>query len=233
MVNQFVNGFQTSLNPQLTKTHAAGDVENQNKLIYRSSKFSFFLLLIIGLPVLLNTKFVFSLWLKTVPDYTVLFSQLMIVGAMVEAISAPLWVIIFATGKIRTYQIVISLALLSNILFSYIAAKLGYGPEYMLYIRIFVFVICIGIRLSFVHYLISFDVWQFTKKVLFPIVVITALALPIPVFITMRLAGFLGLFTSGISILIVLLPVIYLFGMDRGEKEFINKIVKNKLQIKR
>ncbi len=228
LINQFITGFQSSLNPQLTKTYAAGDVINRDKLIYRSSKFSYYLLFLIGLPVLLNAKFLLTIWLKTVPDYAVLFSQLIIVGLMVDAISAPLWVIIFATGKIRIYQIAISSVLLSNVLFSYIATKLGFGPEYMLYIRITIFAICIGIRLGFVRNLTSFNISSFIKKVIIPIIGITMLTLPLPIYIKTLYSGFVGLLiSSGISITLATI-LIYLGGLDSNERSFIKTLIKTK-----
>lgn len=231
VVNQFVSGFQSSLNPQLTKTHAAGDKINRDTLIYRSAKFSYYLLLLIGLPVLLNTKFLLTIWLKTVPDYTVLFTQLMIITAMVDAISGPLWVVIFATGKIRTYQIVISSALLSNVLFSYVAGKLGLGPEYMLYIRIIIFTICIGIRLFFVHKLTQFKTISFIKNVILPVIGITILTVPLPFYVSTLYLGWEGLLiSSGISVILALV-FIYFIGMDKYEKIFTLNIISRKLSI--
>ncbi len=230
MVNQFVYGLQVALNPQLTKTYAAGDVINRDKLIFRSAKFSYYLLLLIGLPVLLNTKFLLKIWLETVPDYTVLFTQLMIIAAMVDALSAPLWVIIFATGKIKTYQIVISSVVLCNVLFSYIAAKLGMGPEYMLYIRIIIFALCIGIRLSFVQKYISFKISDFVKKVLFPVLGITILTVPLSLYTNTLKTEWGGLIISSAVSSILSIVFIYLIGMDKGERFFVSNLIKNRIK---
>lgn len=225
--SQFVNGFQVSLNPQLTKSYAAGDTQNQYKLIYRSSKFSFYLLLFIGLPILLNTNYILTIWLKIVPEYAVIFCQLMIVAAMIDAISAPLWVIIFATGKIRTYQIVISAILLSNVLFSYIAVKLGFGPEYMLYIRIFIFIICIIVRLLFVRHLTNLNIKHFVKNVVLPIGLIAILVVPVPYTISLHYDSLIGLIISSISSVSMTILIIYFVGMNKGEKQFARDSIRN------
>jgi O-antigen/teichoic acid export membrane protein len=226
-INQFSGGFQAALNPQLTKTYATGRLEEQNKLIYRSSKFSYFLLLIVGLPVLLNTNYLLTIWLINVPEYTVIFCQLMIVGTMVDSISAPLWVIIFATGKIRSYQIVISVVIMSNVLFSYITARLGLGPEYMLYIRIVLFAVSIAVRMAFLYKLISFNIKNFIRHVLLPIFIVTILVIPLPYWIGTRFNGFKGLSITSTASVMTAGILIYYIGITTNEREFINRIVKN------
>ena len=125
LVNQFFTGFQTAANPQITKAHASGDVPTQVILINRTTKISFFLLLLVGTVVIYNLDFLLNVWLKDVPDYTISLSRLMIIGAMIDALSSPLYVSIYATGRIKYYQITISIVLLLNILLSYVLFKMG------------------------------------------------------------------------------------------------------------
>ena len=77
-VQQFVTNFQMAINPQITKTFAAGNLEQMHSLMFRSARFSFILLFFITLPVLLETDFLLTIWLKTVPDDTVVFIHIMI-----------------------------------------------------------------------------------------------------------------------------------------------------------
>lgn len=70
-VSQFSMNFQTAINPQITKSYAQQDFGNMHMLVCRSSKFTYFLLFALTLPILLETPYILNLWLKEVPDYTV------------------------------------------------------------------------------------------------------------------------------------------------------------------
>ena len=77
-IQQFVGNFQMALNPQITKTYAKGEMEEMHKLMFRSARFSFYLLFFLSLPVLFETDFVLTVWLKTVPDDAAVFLRIMI-----------------------------------------------------------------------------------------------------------------------------------------------------------
>ncbi|WP_320018341.1 oligosaccharide flippase family protein [Labilibaculum manganireducens] len=230
MFSQFASGFQIALNPQLTKAVAAKEKDHQNKLIYRSSKFSYFLLFFIGLPVLLNMEFLLTLWLKTVPDYTVIFCQLIIIGTLVDVISAPFWVVVFATGKIKLYQIIVSTIIICNVIFSYIAAKYGYEPELTLYIRIGLFAIQNVVRVIFVSQLIDFDIIDFLKKVLIPIIFVTIIASPLPILLKGSFTGVQQLISTSVLSAFLVVGCVYFIGLDRDERVFLKLIVVQQTQ---
>ena len=73
---QFVNNFSTALNPQIIKNYAIGNKDEMFKLVCRGAKFSYYLLLLFSLPVLFETKYILMLWLKIVPEHTVVFLRL-------------------------------------------------------------------------------------------------------------------------------------------------------------
>ena len=75
----FVTSFQTAFNPQIVKLYASGEHDNLLSLIYRSSKFSYYLLLILSLPIVIFCEDILSLWLVEVPDYAVVFTQLVVI----------------------------------------------------------------------------------------------------------------------------------------------------------
>lgn len=103
-VQQFVLNFQMALNPQITKTYAQGEMQEMHKLMYRSARFSFFLLFFLSLPVLFETKFILTVWLKIVPDNTVVFLRIMLCTSLIYTLSNPLIIANQATGKVRKYQ---------------------------------------------------------------------------------------------------------------------------------
>ena len=105
-VHGFVTNFMTALNPQITKSYASGDREYMMTLIFQGARLSFYMLLVLSLPILVNTHYILALWLKIVPEHTVLFVQLILLFGLSESISNPLITAMLATGKIRNYQII-------------------------------------------------------------------------------------------------------------------------------
>ena len=108
VVYGFASNFQVAFNPQIVKLHASDDKEGFNNLVFRASKFSYYLLFIIALPLLISCEFVLEVWLGVVPEYTVIFTQLIIIALLVDSISAPLWMSAQAIGNIRNYQLIMS-----------------------------------------------------------------------------------------------------------------------------
>lgn len=107
-VSQLVGNFQTAFNPALVKSYASGDYSYFVRLIFQTSRFSYFLLFIIALPLYLCMPFVLKVWLDIVPEYTVVFCRWMLVFVLIDAVSAPLWISVQAIGKIRSYQLLMS-----------------------------------------------------------------------------------------------------------------------------
>lgn len=133
IVNVFANDFTTAFNPQITKQYAAGEYESLNVFLHRCSKFSYCLLLVMSVPIILNIEPLLVLWLKKIPDGTVLFVRLIIVFSLIESISRPLITAKNATGDIRNYQLIVGGILLMTLPLAYLFLKLGL-PLYYSYI---------------------------------------------------------------------------------------------------
>src|SRR5690606_32288441 len=135
-INQFVANFQMAMNPQIIKSYAVDDLKYMHQLIYRGAKYSFFLLFTLSLPILLETEQILRLWLKTVPEYTVIFTRLVIINVLIDCISGPLMTAAQASGKIKLYQSIVGGLLILNLPVSYLFLKLGFQPQITIYISI-------------------------------------------------------------------------------------------------
>ena len=124
-------------------------------LIMRTSKYSYYLLYVISLPLYLCCEEVLALWLGEVPTYTVSFCRWMILFSLLDAIQGPLWISVQATGNIRNYQILMGIMILSNVPISYLFFRLGYVPEVALGIKVVMNVLIYIVRLLFFKYFIS------------------------------------------------------------------------------
>src|SRR5690606_12012639 len=106
-VSIFVRNFQMAVNPQIIKTYAQNRLNECHKLIFQSSKLSYFLLFFITVPLVVNIDFVLELWLKNPPQYSGVFVQLALFNLLIDSISGPLMMGAQATGRIKWYQIIL------------------------------------------------------------------------------------------------------------------------------
>lgn len=230
-VNKFVSNFQTAFMPQITKLYAIGDFEHLRKLIGQSSRFSFLLLFALACPLMLNIDFVLKLWLKTVPEYSSVFCILILIYSLVEAASKPVGLAIHATGKVKFYNIVMSIALLMNIIFSFIFLRLGFSPNVVLVINVCVGILCFAIRLLFAGYYKVLKIAEFIRSVIFRIVCISVFVVPVPLYISRYYNQWIGFFVTSSIFLCLFTVVVYFIGLTRSEKEEVLKAIKAKIFI--
>jgi len=221
-VNNFVNNFQMALNPSIIKSYAANDLKYMHQLILRGAKYSYFLLFTLSLPILLETEIILKLWLKTVPEFTVAFTQLVIININIESISRPLMTAAQASGKIKLYQGVVGGLLILNLPVSYLFLKLGFQPESTLWVSIAISVIALFIRLKIISMLVKLEVLEYLKKVLLRIIPTTLTAIFIPILIITNLKdGFYRLIISILFSLICIGVSIYFIGLEKTERTFL------------
>lgn len=221
-IGQFSSNFQTALNPQITKSYATGDMEYMHGLIFRSAKFSFFLLLL-SLPVLIETKAILTLWLKIVPDHTVVFLRIMLCTTWVYAVSNPLITAASATGKIKLYQSVVGGLLLLILPISYLCLRFGL-PAYSVFIVHFVMEITAQFaRLLMLRRMIRLSLREYFAKVIWSISKVTAIALAVPLAVAYWQPGegIWNLLTIFLICAISTSMSVYWFGLTPGEKIYI------------
>lgn len=225
-VHGFVTNFMTAMNPQITKSYASGDRNYMFFLIFQGSRLSFYMLLFLSLPVILEANTFLKIWLNEVPKHTTLFVQLILLFGMEEAISSPLQTAMLATGNIKKYQIIVGGLQMLNFPISYFLLTLGIFPESTVIVSIVIGQCCMAARLDLLRNMIGLSVSDFLKQVYFNIVVVSAVAAIFPVFLYVIMPnGWLrfvvvitaSLISSSFSILFV--------GCSKKERVF----VKNKL----
>lgn len=225
LVNQFFTGFQTAANPQITKAHAAGDIHIQTDLINKTTKISYFLLLLVGSIVIYNLDFLLEIWLVDVPAHTISISRLMIIGAMIDALSSPLYVTIYATGRIKIYQIVISIILLMNLVLTYIFFKQGYSVNVCMYVRIALFIVAYIARLIFVKAYTKVNINSILKSSILPILIISLIVLGVILILWSVENPLIRLFIISPLFCLILLSLIFFIGFDKAERSFILGLV--------
>lgn len=233
-VNGFVSNFMTALNPQITKSYASGEKEYMMTLVIQGARLSFYMLLFLSLPILVNTHYVLKLWLNVVPEHTVLFVQLVLLFAMSESISYPLITAMLATGKIRNYQLVVGGLQMLNFPISYILLHMGMFPEIVIIVAIVISQCCLAARLLMLRGMIGLSVRNYLHKVYINVIVVTIFSAIFPFlimglleesFVNFILLCLVSVFCTGITV--------FYIGCNKMERQFIiSKVydIKNKFR---
>ena len=221
IVTLFVNNFRTAVNPQIIKSFSNGDIGNMNKLAIESAKISFFLLLLITLPIFLEIKTFLELWLDIVPEYTVIFCRLMLIITLIHTLDIS--IVFSARGRIKENQFYGGLVYLLIVPTSYIFLSNGFSPEIVFYIQIVAtLIVDFWVNLYLAKKIADISPDIYFRQLLLPILKVLLLAFPIPILLRFTLQeGFFRLILcTGISIL-SLLTAVYFVGIDKRIKEMI------------
>lgn len=218
-INQFVQSFALAVRPQITKYYAQGNISEMMKLIFQSSRWSFFLLLILVITVLFETNYLLSFWLIEVPKYTVLFLRLLIILSLIDSLSFPLMAGAQATGKIKVYQIIVGGTMLLNVPISYVLLVLGYAPQFPFIVAIFISILSLILRILLLSRLIGLSVKSFFKEVVLVVVSVFVVSLILPFYIYHNLPeGLLRFSILSLSSISFAVVTVYFLGLTKPER---------------
>lgn len=232
-VNLFVSNFQLALNPQIIQNYSQGNLKQVHYLISQGSKFSFFLMLIIVTPILLNTDYILHLWLDNPPEYTVNFLQLCLVNILIECLSGTLLTGAQAIGKMKRYQLIVGSLVFLNLPLSYLILKLGFEPYSTYVIAIIISLTSLQFRLFFLKREMKFNVKEYYFNVLSKVAVLGGFAATIIVAIRNYWNFELNIFTFVVETIVVmgiLILMIMVVGVSKNEKKLILQLINSKVK---
>ncbi len=222
----FASNFMTALNPQITKSYAAGDYDYMVSLVERGSRFSYYILLLFALPMLFEADFVLTLWLGHYPAHTVNFVRLILIVTMCDILSNTLIVLKAATGNVRNYQIVVGGMLLLNFPLSYFCLKVGFPPEATLIVALLVSIFCLILRLLFLRKISGFSMKRYLYNVCGNVLVVTFISMILPLLLYMQMSdGIVRFFLICVLTTLCSSAAIYFVGCNKDEQTFIRERV--------
>lgn len=230
-VIRFINNIFTAVNPQIIKSYANKDYSYMMKLANKTTKFTFFLIFLISIPIILNTEYILQLWLKEVPEYTVTFTQLSLIEASFAILSNTLWTVSYGTGKIKNIQVYGRTITLLSLPISYLFLKIHPSPYLPIYITIITNLIYWLFVVYDVNRIIKFGICNYTKEVCLPLAYVILLSI-IGIYLLSQLKwdnplNQLLCTTSIITLYNIF--IIFLVGINKTEKkllfEYSNKLI--------
>ena len=222
-IRLFASNFQMAINPQIVKTYAAKDLESMHKLVFRSSKFSFFLLLALSLPVMIEAPVILRLWLSTVPDWTASFLRLMLVVVIVDSVANPLMTSAAATGRIKLYQSVLGGIQFLIVPVAYVVLRMGGEPNSVFVVHICICLIAFAVRLFIGRGMIGLSIKKYLMEVCVKSGVVTVVATVLPLTLYFSMTNSL---LSAIVVVFVSLGSVavsaYAIGLTKSERVFVS-----------
>lgn len=229
-VNSFAGNFTTAMRPQIIKQYAAGKNDKAIQLVFYGCKYTFFLMYIFALPLILEMNYILRLWLSRPPEMAVIFTRLALIDVVIASVSYQIMTLAQATGKIKLYQSVVGGILLLNLPVSYIVLKLGASAYSVMIVAIVISIVATIIRLLILRLLVSFSIKKFLRDCILPIFSVVLIASVIPCFFHYIMEeNFFRLCIVFISAIFLTLLSIITFGLSHGERKVIFINIKNKI----
>lgn len=178
-LTSFSGTMLKALNPTIAKSEGSGDRDLMYKATFMGSKIAYFLLMILSIPVILEMPIIFDFWLEEVPEYAVIFCRLLLIKLLVDQININLTTLIAAVGKIKNYQITVSVVYVLPLIFAIIVFRIGF-PPYWIYIVFLFFSIVAGIaNIYYSKEVANLPIDGFLKNVILRIVLASFLTIGI------------------------------------------------------
>lgn len=228
--NQFVNNFKLAADPQIVKYYAAGDTEKSKELTLNTAKFSFFLMLLLCIPLYIAAEPLLKLWLVSVPPYTLLFLQLIVIQSLFSVLDTCFYTGLYACGQVKENALISPLILSLQFPAIYIAFKAGCSPIFLSYAGIFVTIILALIIKPLLLIKLTGYTYRDLKDVFIPCIK-TAITAFIPsLLIAHYLSGNYWQYAlSLILVIIIIISSILYIGIEKGQRQELFKLIKRKL----
>ena len=232
-VNQFIGNFQTAFTPQLTKSYSAEGLSDTTfKFACQTSRLTIFLLLLIGIPLMINISNVLNIWLDVVPNYAVPFTMIFLIYLAIDGSSGPLYLLVYAKGELKWYQIVLGAIQLVYVLMVYVCCLLGFDPVSVLAMNIITGITLYIVRLLLLKSIMDFPVKEYIRSVLYP------LAIPLLLCIGLIISGnkmlmalsFFETLSSLVVSFIIVLAISFWGYLKKEERRYVYSLVLNKLK---
>ncbi len=222
LFNVFVDSFSQAFRPQIIKSYAAGDRGYFMQLIYSTSKIYYYLFLFISLPVLLNLRFILTLWLGHYPPDTVPFVFAIVAYLVFDVFQMPFVTAVHATGQLRTHQIMIASIKILAVPATYFALLWGGTPELTLYLWAGLNVVCAFARTVYMRRLIGISLRRYATDVVLKMIAVTLVSVPLPLWLAWQIDNSWVQFvaTCLLSVLMVGLASFFI-GINRQERQFV------------
>ncbi len=231
--NHFVNNFRTAVNPQIVKLYAIQDYEGSKRLLLQSTKISFYLMLMISLPVYFLADPLLHLWLgQNVPEYTVVFLQIVIIQSLFQVFDTSFYTALYAKGQLKENALMSPLIIYLAFPIIYFFFKAGYSPVALSW----AYLVCFALIGMVVKPLLIVKIVGYKWKDILSVFAncfVVAFISAVPSFFLDKVfdSSHIGVFfLEVIAIVLIVCIAAFVFGIDRTMKQALGNMVKSRLK---
>lgn len=221
LLNTFSNSIAQPIMPQIIKNYASGNYSRCDDLLVMSTKYTFLMTLFISAPFLTGAEWIYSLWLGDLPPYVLNFTQLIIVDTLITALNSGISNLIFASGKIKLYQITINTFRLGSIVAAYIVLKLGGPANSLLFVFILFSIIIFFVGQFVLHRTLDYDNSILWKKSYMPSFAVVCIFMPF-LFFNITYSPCINI----VVLQIILAITIIVVGLTKDERRSVIKLMR-------
>ncbi|ROT01813.1 hypothetical protein EEL33_20415 [Muribaculaceae bacterium Isolate-037 (Harlan)] len=228
-INNFTNNFFLALNPQIIKRYAADDIEGTIRITENASIFSYYLLWMICLPVILRRDYILSLWLKDVPEYTSIFLLWILIYSLVNVLTRPQWTVVQAVGQLKNYIINGCVTMIGAIPIGYLVYRMGSVPQTIFVIMVVLRLLYVFVSLHTIKGMIQLNICRYLKRVILPILIVSSLSWVAMSYLdTLFVEDFIGFILSTCTSLVVCCLLIFI-SLTSDTRQYILGIIRRRL----
>lgn len=227
--SMFFQNFSTATKPQIIKLYANKEYDNMFNLVFKSCKLTYFLMLVVILPLIYNIDFILKIWLSNVPPYVSIFTKILLFESLIDSISSPMSAANMATGKIKNYQIAICLITLLNLPLAYIFLKNNFCVEIVFLISLFLQTIITITRTIFVLRIKKGKFKQSLKLTFIPCIIVSSISFLICFLLFSQSATISDFIINSILQILIICSTIFIVGLDNSERTLLIFYIKKKL----
>ena len=231
VMNQFGNSIASAINPQITKSYAAGDWNRSVRLTFLLTKAQGLMMVLIALPLFFEVDLLLGVWLKEVPYYSTVFTKWVIVLSVISTLRNTYGPLYMATGDVKTLQWSTGLIYIMNLPLSYIALKMGYEPVVTMQIAVVIEVITWGLSYWYMKWKFHFPLGRYVVEAIVPLFIIVAVtaSLLLGVHFLMPDMGVWRFLLIGLIDVVFVLGLAYLVLLTKSERGFALNAIRSKI----
>lgn len=232
IVYSFSSNFYMAVTPQIVKTYAEGNIDYTKRLVLSSSKYAYYLLLILSYPIIVNMEAILNLWLgkDQVSPEMVAFSILTLVFGLIQVLECPITKAVQATGNVKKYELLVGCITLSFIPICYIVFYLGYSPYMSMVLLCVTYFIAQLYRIFYVRRVIGVSIREYSLSVFMPIILVTFITLLILHYVNIPSISILHIISSTIINILIIVSVIFFIGLNKMEKQYVKDYIQVKIK---
>ena len=232
-VNLLSSNVGLAISPQITKSYSSGNKERAIKLTFLLAKAQTLMILLVALPVFIETPRLMELWLGDVPEYTVLFVRAILLVCVVQALETSYGPLFLAIGRVKKFELIASLITILVLPLTYLCYSCGFHPISYYIVYVLIEAILFVYSYGWLKYEISFPFKQFIKEIVIRLVLICIITYGLQILISnvtaLIIYPILQMLINMVTCVLLFIGTSYLIVLNNQERELVIKLVRSKI----